>query len=168
MRRADAQMETLYAAEDEFHPTLPGSCHGYNIARAIKKSAVLPQVRSFLSRKIVDCYIATYLGCQVGQWIGAPMASAVGPDTQPFTLSKVTIVEQTPDRVVADVTEAPSEVVNSDGILFEQDSERPVTNTSWVQDWSRYTIEREKDGVWRITDRKPSGDWYCPSPSRTR
>ncbi len=163
--RTDLQMRAIYAGEDSLDLDTPVTCHGAPIARAIEKARVLSQMRSFVSARLVDCYVATYVGCEAGKWVGAPFASFVGPGARPFTLSKVTIVEQTSDRVVADISEAPSDVVDDQGVLFVQDTGEPDTNTT-VQGVSRYTITREKDGVWRISDRKSNDESYCPSPNR--
>jgi len=163
--RTDTQMQEIYGAEDWLSPDPSATCHGDPIARAIEKPRVLALMRSFVSAKLTDCYIATFLGCQAGDWVGAGFSSSVGPGQRPFSLSKVVIVEQTADRVVADVTEASSDSVDDAGVLLAESGD-PEPDASWVKSSSRYTIARERDGVWRISDRKSSDDRYCPSPDR--
>jgi hypothetical protein len=96
---------------------------------------------------------------------------------KPFTHSKVTIIEQTAERVVADVTETTYPQYSScgnycagvplsghgDGVV------RPFTDAevAAVKTSSRFTITLGTDGQWRITDRKPSFEWACtPPPSK--
>lgn len=117
-------------------------------------SAVIPRLKAMFGDKARTCYADTYLRCS-SEW-------AI---TVPFTLSKVTIVEQTPSKVVADVVEASIEDIR-DGVAIEGDGDggrRPLTEqeVSGYKDTSRYTITRGKDGVWRISDRKPPFKWDC-------
>jgi hypothetical protein len=147
------------------HPRLRGSCNGGGIDFAIRKAVVLPRIRALVTGNALGCYAATFLGCDLGEWIGDQIASRHGPSRKPFTLSKVTIVGQTSNRVVADVTETDADDV-SDGVAEVQVSEevsRPITEAeaALIKDSSRYTIILGKDGVWRISDRKPSFDWDC-------
>ncbi len=138
-----------------------GNCYDSEGVPALaKKSDILV----FLEKRITDpalpCYVATYFGCTVGDWIGsAGVAIHGGSDLEPFTRSRVSIVEQTPDRVVADILEAPMELV-IDGVLDREQlgpGEEANINTD-----SRYTLSRNDAGVWRISDRKVTFDaWEC-------
>ena len=163
---ADRVLARLYREQGEgAHPVLPGTCRGYRMGAAIKRSAALSRIRPFIGGKALKCYLATYLGCDAGDWIGRPVASEVGPELQAFKRSKVTIIEQTSDRVVADVTEISPEAI-FDGDAAEnmgEDDLRPYTDAdvAAIKDASRYTITRAKGGPWQITDRKPSFNWSC-------
>jgi hypothetical protein len=159
-------MERLYQEqEDVEHPDLAGHCRGYSMGAAIRRSAALSRMRPFIGDKVIKCYLATYLGCDAGDWIGRPEASEVGPELQAFKRSRVTIIEQTPDRVVADVTEiSPEAIFGGDAAEYMgEDDLRPYSDAevAAIQDASRYTITRGKGGLWQITDRKPSFKWSC-------
>jgi hypothetical protein len=83
-----------------------------------------------------------------------------GAEFRPFNRSKVTIIEQTADRVVADVTELYYEN-DFDGeakCCMSDVHQVPFTEAeiAALKDASRYTITRGKDRVWRISDRKPT------------
>jgi hypothetical protein len=164
--RVERQMDKLSSEQfNAEHPELDGECRGYPVGPAIKKSVAVNRLRAFVTREAVDCFVGTYLGCDLGTWIARPVASEVGPDAKPFTGSKVTIVEQTADRVVADVTELAFESVFGGVGMWRisEDELRPMTATeaAQVKESSRYTITRGKDGVWRVADRKPSFEWVC-------
>jgi hypothetical protein len=159
-------MDGLYLAQAEGeHPELAGTCRGYPMSRAIKRSVALSRMHGFVGGKALRCYLATYLGCDAGPWIGRPTADAVGPELRPFKRAKVTIVEQTPDRVVADVTEIPTDdLFDGDAkVYLGEDDVRPYTEAeiAGVKDASRYTITRVNGWMWQITDRKPSFPWVC-------
>jgi hypothetical protein len=169
--RAEAEMEKLQSLQfpegwDRRAPLDVGTCHENPIAGVIGKSFALPRLQAVLSASALGCYTATYLGCTVGAWIGRSIDSEYGPGTKPFTRSKVTIVEQTPNRVVADVVEADSEEV-FDGVIAEWNDRIgklvPYTDEELAQykEVSRYTITLGADGVWRISDRKPPFEWEC-------
>src|SRR5262249_34935018 len=130
----------------------------------IKKSVAMPRIQALVTGKALDCYVVTYLGCDEGTWIGSSGALGMNVKEKPYTLSKVTIVDQTAERVVADVDEHTWELVDK-GVLHEQDTWRRMTKADikWRSDRSRYTISRGEDGVWRISDRKPQFRWLCAS-----
>jgi hypothetical protein len=162
----DHGMELLYVQQDEReHPRLTGTCRGFPVEGAVERARVVSLLSPVIGGKALNCYIATYLGCDVKGWIARPMASVVGAALKPFNRSKVTIVEQTPDRVVADVTELPYEEVweGVATVYLGEDEHRPYTDAeiAAITDKSRYTLTRGKDGHWRITDRKPSFKWIC-------
>jgi hypothetical protein len=166
--QVEREMNNLMVEQGKTAAPPPGICHGAEVVHAIKKSEALPRLRNLITGKVVDCYVTTYLGCSNGDWLGRSFASEYGPQMVPYTLSKVTIVTQTADRVVADVVEASSDEV-SDGFLWDEGFTRHLTEKEIrVKDSSRYTISRGKDGVWRISDRKPPFQWYCdPNYVRT-
>jgi len=157
----EREMEKLQKQQYEADsPSLAGSCRGYAIGAAIKKSVAMSRIQALMTGKAAACYVGSYLGCEAGEWIGASQGESLGPEEKPFTLSKVTIIEQSPERVVADVNEAAFELVEN-GVLMDEDPWRPAKDVSWATDKSRYTITRGKDGRWRIADRKPSFAWTC-------
>jgi hypothetical protein len=74
-----------------------------------------------------------------------------------FAQSKVKIITQEPDRVVAELTEAESSEVRSDGSLADGSAGPDDDSLK-----SRYTVVRDGKGVWRISQREPSFDgWEC-------
>ena len=162
----DTLMYKLYDRQDRTeHPSLPGACKGYAMESAIKRSEALSFMRPVIGGKALDCYVATFLGCRTGAWFGRPRSSDIDSVLRPFKRSKVTIIEQSTDRVVADLTEISYENFY-DGDAKEylgEDDVRPLTDAELAEftDKSRYTITRGKDGHWRITDRKPSFAWTC-------
>jgi hypothetical protein len=166
----DRQMGELYVERVRLEPALPGLCRGAPMTYAIKRSRVMSRTAGFLAGPIRDCYVATYLGCDAGPWIGIPKPSLVGPARRPFTRSKVTIVEQTADRVVADVTEIRSEdFYDGEAKVWidDQDAARPYADAEVdaIEDASRYTIARGRDGRWRISARRPGFAWVCDGAS---
>jgi hypothetical protein len=162
----DRLMDHLYVDQDgSDHPDLVGNCRGYPVGPAMKRSEVLSRMHGFVGGRALNCYLATYLGCNVGGWIGRPVASEVGPKRKPFKKSKVTIIEQTRDRVIADVTEIPTDDFwDGDAkIYLGEDDVQPYTDAeiAEIKDTSRYTITRVNDWMWQISDRKPSFEWSC-------
>lgn len=148
-----------------------GTCRSFAIGPAVKKSVALPQIEALVTGRAVSCYVASYLGCSSGEWIAR--SRQVVTIRRPFKRSKVTIIEQTQDRIVADVTEIPADDFYTGGDakvwLEKWDSTRPYTEAEIAATTakSRYTITRGNDGRWRIADREPSFDWVCDdSPVR--
>jgi len=151
------------------HRRFQGMCQGAEVHGGIKKSVAMPRIQAMVTGKALTCYVASYLGCSDGDWIVA--SSRVVNVRGPFTRAKVTIIEQTAERVVADVAEVPVEdlayltarVVEGD----DDDEGRPYTDAevAAVKHRSRYTITRGSDGVWRISDRVPSFKWICEESS---
>jgi hypothetical protein len=143
-----------------------GTCYGSPVEGLNKASIIMPRVRGVVTGKALPCYVATYLGCTVNGWIGFTERASHGPGYKPFTRSKVTIVEQSPERVVADIVEASSEEVLH-GVIGEWDDaiskyiEHTDAELVPYKQVSRYTITRGADGVWRISDRKPPFEWEC-------
>jgi hypothetical protein len=167
----EREMEKLEALEyPDPPPKAPrptvGPCYGESVNGLVKTSLTLPRVREMVTGRAFSCYVATYLGCDNGEWIGESESSHYGPARKPFTRSKVTIVEQTPDRVVADIVEASSEEVTH-GVIAEWNDrlgkyiEYTDAEVAMYKDISRFTISRDAKSVWRISDRRPSFDWEC-------
>jgi hypothetical protein len=161
------RLQELQVLEDrQGKPSVDGTCHDEPVTDVLKASFVLPRVRGFVTGKALPCYVATYLGCTFGAWIGRSFSSVYMPGNRPFPRSKVTIVEQRADRVVADVVEAAVEEVTN-GVIGEWDDaiskyvEHSDELLSQYKEVSRYTITRGTDGVWRISDRKPPFKWEC-------
>lgn len=165
--KVEREMDKLaQSAGGDEYPPLAGSCWGMRPHFAIKKSVAFPRIRALIEPEAGRCYWLTYLGCSVGDWIERPLGNFLGPLRKPFKRSKVTIIEQTADRVVADVTEISFEDYSADGdaeSYLGEDHVVPYTQAevAALKDSSRYTITRGQDGVWRISDRKPSFPWVC-------
>jgi hypothetical protein len=128
-----------------------GKCYGETaVLRRLKVSEVMPRLEARLSGRALDCYVASYYGCRVGDWFGSAGVSSYGPSHVIYRKSPVKIVEQTPDRVIADVTEANYEAL-AQGSIDRRD-----------QSHSRYTLTRDGKGVWRVIDRVPAFEqWEC-------
>ena len=162
--RAEGEMLHLAVEQLKARPSFKGTCHGFDVYVAVKKSVAMPRIQAMVTGKVLSCYVASYLGCSQGDSIAR--SNHLIMIRRPFTRAKVTIIEQTADRVVADVTEA-----STDDLAFliaqvvegDSDESRPYTEAevAAVKDSSRYTITRGSDGVWRISDRKPSFKWIC-------
>ncbi len=166
----EAAMEELQALEAppvRHGKPIPiaGTCHGEPLTSVIERSFAMSRARDLLSGKALSCYVANYLGCPVGPWIGKSASSYYTPEMKAFTRSKVTIVEQTEDRVVADVVEADTEQIYND-VLGEWDDanskyvEFPDEVLARYTNVSRYTLTRA-GYVWRISDRKSPFKWEC-------
>jgi len=164
-----------------------GTCFGDNAAVALAKTSVIvPRLREYLTGLALQCYLSTYFGCTIGDWVAyAGMAAEGAPDMVPFTRSKVTILEETRDRVVADVIEADALDVTLNGILrlpepelvdpnepdrkYSAEERRAIEASRDVSEAqmaeykqkSRYTLSRDSAGVWRISDRQPTWQWEC-------
>jgi hypothetical protein len=170
-RELGAMQRRLFtvAKLDERKPRV-GVCYGDQAEAWTKAAEVLPTVRKYVGQPALTCYVATYFGCVIGDSIArAGMALAGAPDMKPFTRSKVTIVEQTQDRVVADVVEADNIEVDSEGVLRRNEDDATEGGSREYTDeelatfkhGSRYTITRGTDGSWRVSDRKPTWQWEC-------
>jgi len=140
--KVEREMEKLGLAVAESH--LPPQSAAFE--SWINKS-VAPRIRARLEGEALVSYSDAYL---VGH----------GAEFRPFNRSKVTIIEQTADRVVAEVTEiyVENEFDGEAKCCMGDDHLVPFTEAeiAAVKDSSRYTITRGKDGVWRISDRKPT------------
>jgi hypothetical protein len=157
----DVTDDLIWHQINSFHP-MAGTCEGSSITYAIKKSEVISQLGGLVSGDALRCYMRTYLGCDIGGRLA--MVSHGMPSA--FTRSKVTIIEQTADRLVADVAESYYAKTNGHvamAIDSEDTDARPYTDAevAAVKEFSRYTFTRGKDGVWRISHRTPSVGWLC-------
>ena len=172
--RAEVEMLHLASEQLKAKPAFKGTCHGSEVYVAVKKSVAMPRIQGLVTGKALSCYVASYLGCSQGDSIAR--SNDLIMIRRPFTRAKVTIIERTTDRVVADVTEASTDDVafhvdafHLDARVVEgdDDSSRPYTDAevAAVKDVSRYTITRGSDGVWRISDRKPTFKWICEDSS---
>jgi len=128
-----------------------GECYGETaVLRHVKVSEVMPRLEARLSGRALDCYVASYYGCRVGDWFGSAAVSNNGPGYIVYKKSPVKIIEQSADRVVADVTEADYETV-AQGSIDRRNLSR-----------SRYTLTRDARRVWRVADRVPAfKEWEC-------
>jgi len=159
--KVEREMEAVQTIEGEVKiPRMEEPCWGRSADLGIKKSVVYRRLDNYLEGHAALCYVLTYLGCPMGEWIARPLGNFPGPLYKPFKRSKVTIIEQTADRVVADMTELYFEDdFDGDAKWYVgEDHVEPFTEAeiAAVKDSSRYTITRGKDGVWRISDRKPT------------
>jgi hypothetical protein len=154
---ADKAVDKAYKTFDE--KQIAGECWGgIEAPRLIKAAEIVPLLAQRLEGRALQCYIASYFGCRIGDWLARAGLAQFGPGAVPFTRSKVTIVEQTPDRVVADFIEAETVDVKSNG---ELDKEKVGDDVDFKLS-SRYTLSRDARGVWRISDRVPSfPSWEC-------
>jgi hypothetical protein len=147
------------AAYKKYDPDqIAGTCYdGQQATKLVRASEIVPSLSERLEGKALQCYLASYFGCRVGEWLARAGVAQTGPAAVPFTRSKVKIISQTPDRVVAELTEAETAEVRSDGTLGED-----ATGPGDESLKSKYTLVRDGKGVWRISLREPSfDDWEC-------
>ena len=171
---AQSEVDMIAMHERDYYDPPKGTCHGKPIASIIPKSDVLHWLTPVLAGEALGCYLETFIGCSQGDWFVAWEGAELLSAPEPFTRSKVTIIEQSADRVVADITEAVYPQCSScktfcscAGVRVPGSKEvRPFTDAevAAVKTFSRYTVSRGADGIWRVTDRKPSFEWTCPAP----
>ena len=153
---ADKAAKKAYETFDE--KQIAGECWGDTAPRLVKAADVVPVLAQRLEGRALQCYLASYFGCRIGDWLARAGIDQFGPGAVPFTKSKVTIVEQAPDRVVADFVEAEAVDVKSNG---ELNREKVGDNIAFKLK-SRYVLTRDARGTWRISDRQPSfPSWEC-------
>jgi len=136
-------------------------CYGDGRATRIAK---VGEVRAVLAKYVTghatQCYQSSYFGCTVGEWIGFAGIASLGVESVAHLESKVVVIEQSADRVVADVSEPPSEYVSATGVF-----DRRLYAAHGFKDvdkWkSRYTLVRAANGTWLIADRVPNFQWEC-------
>jgi hypothetical protein len=134
-----------YKGSDEI-----GECYGEAAVRYLKAAEVLPRLQTRLTGRALECYVASYYGCRIGEWLAVAGVASNGPSHIVYQKSSVKIVQQSSDRVVADVTEANYEAL-AQGNVDRRD-----------QSHSRYTLIRDAQGVWRVSDRTPAFEqWEC-------
>jgi hypothetical protein len=134
-----------------------GECYGDSAFPIGLATEIVPVLETRLTGQALRCYLASYFGCRMGDWIASAGVSRDGLRAASYYEARSTILEQTPDRIVAEVGEAPFDDV-LDGTL----SPRKEDGKSEFNDKSRYTLIRDAKGVWRISDRIPSfKEWEC-------
>jgi hypothetical protein len=137
-----------------------GTCFAAQPAvKSVKLSEVRRSLERFVTGPARQCYLASYFGCTIGDWVARAGVAQSGPAFSPHGRSKVVIVQHTSDRVVADVTEVETRLVSATGDLFSDDD--PTLPPPSVEKSSRYTLTRDSKGHWRIYDRKPTFEWEC-------
>lgn len=137
-----------------------GKCYGEPAKGLIKTAAVLPVLETRIQGKALQCYVASYFGCRVGEWLAVAGVALRGPSHLPYAESTVTLIEQTADKVIAEVTEISSDVLKA-GVLDK--SKIPAgQDLKDLNVQTRYILLRDARGAWRIADREPAaGDWEC-------
>lgn len=141
------------------HDQVIGKCFGDKpAAKSVEASEVQREIAEYATGPAAQCYRASYFGCTIGNWIARAGLARSGPAFGPSVESKVVIIEQTPNRVVADVLEQDDRLIDLDGYLDKDNSSVP--KPAFVPK-SRYTVTRGADGRWRIYDRKPNFEWEC-------
>jgi len=137
-----------------------GTCFaGQPAVKSVELSEVRRSVERFATGPARQCYLASYFGCTIGDWIARAGVAQSGPAFAPHDRSKVVVIQQTPDRIVADVSEVEARLVSSIGDLFSDYDPKIAPPT--VEKMSRYTLTRDTEGHWRIYDRKPNFEWEC-------
>jgi hypothetical protein len=134
-----------------------GQCYGDDAFPMGKASHFLPLLEGRLTGRALNCYLATYFGCRLGDMIASAGFSRLVPPVIPFFEARAAIIEQSPDRVVAEVGEAEYNMVLKGKLVPAQ-----ADGKSEYKFKSRYTLTRDAQGVWRIADRVPSfSEWEC-------
>jgi hypothetical protein len=137
-----------------------GQCYGEPAKGLIKAAAVLPVLETRIQGKALQCYVASYFGCRVGDWLAVAGVALRGPSHLPTADAPVKLIEQTADRVVAEVTELSSDVLKAGALDKSKIPAGQSLETFQVQ--TRYTFARGPRNTWRIADREPAaGDWEC-------
>jgi hypothetical protein len=135
-----------------------GMCYG---EPAALKSVALADVRRSLSRfttgRAQQCYLASYYGCTIGDRVARAGLAKSGPAFAPHADSKVTLIEQSANRAVADVSEVDARLVDPNGYMHSW----LVPDANPAKKTSRYTLKRDATGHWRIADREPNFEWEC-------
>jgi len=144
----DAERELMKALPSpgygEPEPPFVGECLEKPVRGYWKVTDVFAVMDKTMTPHIRDCRMVDF-GCRVGPWIGG---IAEGPVFLPYRGSKATLVESTSERVVADVEELDNDSVDDSGEVIT--STMPV---GWKPTISRYTIEHQADGAWRVTNK---------------
>jgi hypothetical protein len=134
-----------------------GKCYGQDATAFLEAKQVEPVLAARVTGKALPCYLASYFGCRVGDWFALAGVAATTVGKQPFTKSKVTVVEQTADHVVADVREVDGTILTAGAIDTGRGG---ATNEPTVV--TRYEFVRDGKGVWKISDRQVTfKEWEC-------
>ena len=165
---ADLQRQLLDPYTDG-PKTIIGRCYGQPAYGVAKLSEVVPTLERSMTGPALRCFVASYFGCTVGDRFaeaGSVFSDYAGQE--PFAQSKVTFIENTPDRVVADVVEQDGEDRFDTGVLGKPGARGHRASPAEIADanaraeyHSRYTFVREATGGWKIYDRKPNNPWEC-------
>jgi hypothetical protein len=136
----------------------PGTCYGGPARPFMKAADVLPTLEARVTGKALPCFVASYFGCRLGDWLAEAEVADEALAYSTYDKSKVTIVEQRPDRVVAEVVESESGDLSDGKIDYGRvggfGSENLVTN--------RYELTRDSKGKWLVSDRKVAfKGWEC-------
>jgi hypothetical protein len=137
-----------------------GQCYGEPAKGLVKTAVVLPALEPRLQGKALQCYLSSYFGCRVGDWLAVAGVALRGPSHAPHADSAVKLIEQTTEKVVAEITEVSTDLLRA-GVL---DKSRIPAGQN-IKDFNvqtRYILARDAKGAWRIAEREPaSGDWEC-------
>jgi hypothetical protein len=141
-----------------------GQCYGEPAKGLVKAAAVQPRLETRIQGKALQCYVASYFGCRLGDWLAVAGVALRGPSHLPHARSEARLIEQTPNQVIAEVTEVSSDILKA-GVV--DPTRIPAGQT--IENFSvetRYTLAFSRDGkgkgAWRIADRVPAaGDWEC-------
>jgi hypothetical protein len=134
-----------------------GQCYGEPAYLMGKASDIVPVFEQRLTGRALACHLASYVGCRLGDSMASAGVSTNSPVAVPFQEAKAAIIEQTADRVVAEVSEAEYNMVR-DGKLVPGEGDGVFEH----KNKSRYTLTRDAQGVWKIADRVPSfSEWEC-------
>ena len=134
-----------------------GECYGKPAYPMGKASEIVPILESRLTGRALQCYLASFFGCRQGDSIASAGVSLDGPSAVPFYEAPAAILEQTADRIVAEVGEAEFNMV----LQGKLDPKQADGKTEFKHK-SRYTLIRDAKDVWRISDRTPSFKaWEC-------
>ncbi len=137
-----------------------GTCFAdHPAARSVKLTDARWSVDRFVTGPARQCYLASYFGCTIGDWVARAGLAESGPAFGPHYRSNVVIVEQTADRIIADVSEVDDHLIDSTGDLVSDNDTKLAPPT--YEKTSRYTLTRDTKGHWRIYDRKPNFEWEC-------
>jgi hypothetical protein len=135
-----------------------GECYGEAAYPMGKAAEIVPPLETRLTGQALRCYLATFFGCRLGDSIASAGVSLNEPMAVAFYEARTTILEQTPNRIVAEVGDAECNRGQTDGTLDPAQAD----GKSEHEHKSRYTLTRDAKGVWRISDRIPSfKEWEC-------
>jgi hypothetical protein len=136
----------------------PGTCYGGPATPFMKAADVLPTLEARVTGKALSCFVASYFGCRLGDWLAEAGVAAEGVAYSTYDKSKVTIVEQGPNRAVADVVESDSGDLTDGKIDYGRvggfGQESLVT--------TRYELTRSPQGKWLVSARNVTfKEWEC-------
>ena len=65
-----------------------GSCYGEPAQALVKATVILPVLETHLQGKALQCYLASYFGCRVGDWLGVAGVALRGPEPRAVSRSR--------------------------------------------------------------------------------